>query len=78
MACGTPVISTNAGGVPSIICDSKYGLMAEPGDVSDLIRCITEAYGTKWDERIIRKYVENTYSQEAVAKQLLDIYDSIM
>ena len=78
MACGTPVISTNAGGVPSIICDSKYGLMAEPGDVSDLIRCITEAYGTKWDEKIIREYVENTYSQKAVAKQLLDIYDSIM
>ncbi len=40
MACGTPVISTNVGGIPEIISDGKTGLLFEPGDVIDLEKTI--------------------------------------
>jgi len=37
MACGTPVISFNVGGIPEIITHMATGYLAKPGDVSDFI-----------------------------------------
>lgn len=38
MACGVPVISTNAGGLPEINIDGKTGFLSEVGDVEDMAR----------------------------------------
>jgi glycosyltransferase involved in cell wall biosynthesis len=36
MACGVPVISTNAGGLPEINVNGKTGYLSEVGDVTDM------------------------------------------
>jgi glycosyltransferase involved in cell wall biosynthesis len=38
MACGTPVISTNVGGIPDLLDDGRAGRIVAPGDRTDLAR----------------------------------------
>jgi len=39
-ACGVPVVSTDAGGVPAILDDSVHGLLAPRGDHEAVAKCI--------------------------------------
>jgi N-acetyl-alpha-D-glucosaminyl L-malate synthase BshA len=36
MACGVPVISTNAGGLPELVIEGKNGFMSDIGDVESM------------------------------------------
>jgi len=36
MACGLPVVVSNAGGLPELVCDGQCGLFAEIGDTDTL------------------------------------------
>lgn len=38
MACGMPVISTNAGGLPELVVDGEVGFTSEIGDIDDMAR----------------------------------------
>lgn len=40
MACGLPVISTTRTAASDLISDGREGFVTEPGDVSELVRCI--------------------------------------
>eukprot|EP00184_Porphyridium_aerugineum_P003264 CAMPEP_0184699336 /NCGR_PEP_ID=MMETSP0313-20130426/5645_1 /TAXON_ID=2792 /ORGANISM="Porphyridium aerugineum, Strain SAG 1380-2" /LENGTH=459 /DNA_ID=CAMNT_0027158409 /DNA_START=79 /DNA_END=1455 /DNA_ORIENTATION=+ len=40
MASGVPVVGARAGGIPDLIHDGKNGLMFEPGNVDQAVRCI--------------------------------------
>lgn len=42
MACGTPMISFNIGGVPDLVRHGITGYLAEPGDVAGLRECILQ------------------------------------
>jgi glycosyltransferase involved in cell wall biosynthesis len=42
MACGRPVVSTRAGGIPEIVIEGETGLLAEPGDPRSLAGAILE------------------------------------
>ena len=44
MACGKIVIASNLGGIPETIDHGKAGLLFEPGDTQDLIRCVKKVY----------------------------------
>lgn len=41
MACGTPVIATNVGGISEIIKHMDTGVLIQPNDVNDLVNSIT-------------------------------------
>jgi glycosyltransferase involved in cell wall biosynthesis len=40
MAAGVPVVATNVGGLPELVCDGTTGLLAPPGDASKLAEAI--------------------------------------
>lgn len=42
MACGTPVIGSNIGGLKSYIIDQKNGALYTPGNVDELVDCMVE------------------------------------
>ena len=43
MACGTPVIGTNVGGVPFLVEDNNTGTLVEPNSVSELAEAIIKS-----------------------------------
>ena len=81
MACGTPVLSTNVGGMPELIKNGKNGLMVNPADPSalaDSIRYLSR--DTKTYQQIARKSIQTAarYSWDGIAEQTEDIYEKAL
>jgi glycosyltransferase involved in cell wall biosynthesis len=80
-ACGTPVVTTAAGGIRFIVEHERTGLMCEPGDwkslASNVIRLLR-------DPGLASCLAENAYREsqkyrwEAVRPQWIEIYSSLM
>lgn len=79
LACGTPVISTNTGGIPDYL-NEESGWMLPPGDAAGVYNLIAElAFNrTSIKEKEInsRKRALN-FSWEKVTKQTLDFYKEV-
>jgi glycosyltransferase involved in cell wall biosynthesis len=80
MACGTPCLGFNTGGIPEMIDHQQNGYVAEYKNVQDM------AHGIRWilneaDYRELsnnaRKKVENYYSEEIVAEQYIHLYKEL-
>ena len=78
MACGKIVIASNLGGIPETVDHGKAGLLFEPGDIQELIRCIRKVYLGKFDisniEKRARYHIEKNYSFEALKSHYLRYY----
>ena len=79
MACGTPCIGFNTGGIPEMIDHKENGYVAEYQDVEDLAKGIvwtlenSELLSGKAMEK-----VENNYSDPIVAQQYIDLYKNTL
>lgn len=49
LACGTPVIATDVGGVPEMITAPEYGIIVPPRDSGALDRALEEGFERRWD-----------------------------
>ena len=83
MACGTPVIATNQGGLPDFVNDSVGGLV-EPEDAKDLADKILEVLKRtdeddvcKWRKQIA-DYARNHYAQDKIIEELDTLYKKAM
>ena len=56
MACGTPVIGTNIGGVPEVITDNYDGFLIEPSNSSMLTQKIEKLL---YDENLRKEFIKN-------------------
>ncbi len=78
MACGKIVIASNLGGIPETTDHGKAGLLFEPGDTRDLIRCVKKVYLGKVNisniEKRARYHVKKNYSFEALKSHYLQYY----
>ena len=82
LACGTPCVAFNIGGMPDMITHKQNGYLADPFETEDL------AEGIKWvlqcresDENLrknARMKAEQIYSLKMIAKLHLDLYADIM
>ncbi|MGL5272244.1 MAG: glycosyltransferase family 4 protein [Phocaeicola sp.] len=77
MACGTPCVGFQVGGIPEMIDHLKNGYVAEYKSTEDL------ANGISWTlqeaeyellSKLARQKVTSSYSEEAVARQYIDLY----
>lgn len=75
LACGTPVIGSNDGGIPDII-HNKIGMLFEPENYHDLANKIIQVLNNEKDfnRDYIAKYTKDTFSQDIFITQLTDIY----
>lgn len=81
MACGTPCVGFNIGGIPEMIDHLQNGYVAEYKDVEDLSR------GIKWildnerydelSESCIKK-VQSAYSEEVIACKYISLYKEVL
>lgn len=56
LACGTPVIATNVGGVPEMITAADYGIIVAPRDDKALEQAIEEGFGREWDRAKVAEW----------------------
>ncbi|MCH6585333.1 MAG: glycosyltransferase family 4 protein [Proteobacteria bacterium] len=81
MRVGTPVIGTNACGVPEIIEDGVTGLLFEPGDSAGLARAISSLYsGPEVAAQLAaaaKKMANERFSEEKHYRRLRQIFNSV-
>jgi glycosyltransferase involved in cell wall biosynthesis len=73
MACGTPVLALRAGSVPEIVREGLSGHVSRK--ISDLVR---HARDSHFDVATIRRYVEENFSQNRMARDYLELYTTIL
>ena len=81
MACGTPVVATNQGGLPDFVNDSVGALVA-PEDAADLARGIQQTLARAlaapdWRSDVAA-YAREHYSQAVIIRELEDLYRSVI
>lgn len=81
MACGVPVISTNAGGLPEINVQGVTGYMSEVGDTDDMAQHAIEILS---NDSKLQTFKENaiahakTFSRQRVIPLYEQLYDSVL
>ena len=80
MACGTPVVATNQGGLPDFVNES-VGALVNPEDAQDLARGIEDTLNRALADRAWRKdiatYASEHYSQAVIIRELDDLYRQV-
>ncbi|WP_420348188.1 glycosyltransferase [Pelagibius sp.] len=78
MAVGVPTCATRHGGIPELVEEGVTGVLAEEGDPADLAAALERLLSreAEWPEmcRRARARVEQTYGNEAITDQLLEVY----
>lgn len=81
MACGTPVICSNVGGIPEIVQDGKNGFLVEPNNPLEINKSInyfldnpeeSKRMGRNAKDLICRKY-----TWDSVARRCLNVYNEL-
>ncbi len=81
MACGTPVVAFNTGGIPDMIDHLQNGYLAEYKSPVDLASGITFVLNTIGSLRLsnnARQYVLQHFTNEIVARQYIEVYQSLL
>jgi glycosyltransferase involved in cell wall biosynthesis len=81
MACGTPVIASNQGGLPDFVNDS-VGRLVTPEDPDDLAEAVIQILKRTeeeegWREKIAA-YAKGNYSQDAIISELERLYEKTL
>lgn len=80
LACGTPVVAFNVGGIPDMICHKKNGYLAEYKNSKDL------AQGIYWvmthnENNVLgkfgREYIVNHFSERVVAQKYMELFKQL-
>lgn len=81
MACGTPVVATNQGGLPDFV-NSSVGALVNPEDADDLARGMAETLARALEDPAWRDdvatYAQENYSQAAIIRELDELYRSVI
>jgi glycosyltransferase involved in cell wall biosynthesis len=78
MACGLPVVTTDAGGITEIVEHGVNGLLAQPGDVPAIARHLAELIGDASRRRTLgeagRRTVEEGFDVRSAAHELSGVF----
>ena len=79
LACGTPVIATNQGGLPEII-NERVGTIIEAEDYVALEKEISNILNKekKFNEQELVNYAKNNYSQDLLINKVIETYKSCL
>lgn len=82
MACGTPVVAFDVGGIPEIVRPDETGLLARPMDVVDLARQIRRLVEQP-EQRLrlgfqARRLVEREFDEQRQTGEYLNLYRTVL
>ena len=81
MACGTPVVAFNTGGVPEMVDHLQNGYLADLASAQRIADGIAEILYVADAEKLAanaRQKVLDNYTNDKVAKQYLELYSSVL
>jgi len=82
MAYGLPVVVSNVGGIPEVVCDGQEGLMIKPGDIDELCRTLKQLIeSVECRQRMgaaARHRMAARHTVESYLGQLQELYDSVL
>lgn len=82
MACGTPCVAFNQGGVPDLIDHEVNGFLAKPYEPADLARGILRVLEGRDSSPELssnaRHKIENCFTIDAIAEQYTDLYNRLL
>lgn len=76
-ACGTPVVSTDVGGISEIINEER-GILISAKNTVQLTQAFQDIMNTNWDQSKIRKYAVDQFSLEVIGKKFDQVYQSVV
>lgn len=71
LACATPVVATNVGGIPEIVDNYKQGILVNPGSPYLFSDAIINALGRRWEKEGLLNKVKYR-SQNKVGEEILN------
>ncbi len=79
MACGLPVVSTNAGGIPEVIDEGKNGHLCNIGDIDALAEASLKVLAdpSKYSHNAKTKAIEN-FNIDTIGNQYNELYHSTL
>lgn len=77
LACGLPVVATNVGAIPDIVCKEEYGVLCSHSNAKSLCNTILEAMHKPWDKTKISLYGRN-FTWEKVALQTIEVFKEVL
>jgi glycosyltransferase involved in cell wall biosynthesis len=82
MACNTPVIASDAGGIPEIVYHEKTGLLVRPANSNELTEAVERVIRNRYLKEAItddaRKLVEQKFTWKIAAKRTLEVYEQLL
>ena len=81
MACGTPCVGFQTGGIPEMIDHLKNGYVARYQDAEDLAQGITWVLDHPHPQQLVEACVEKVkthYSEEVIAGKYIALYQKVM
>lgn len=77
LACGTPVVATNVGGVPDLIPSGEFGYVVPAGDQNALENALETALGRDWDREAIARWGASR-SWDQVAAEVAALFGEVI
>ncbi|NCD12877.1 MAG: glycosyltransferase family 1 protein [Epsilonproteobacteria bacterium] len=81
MHANVPIVASNAGGIPDVICHQENGLLVEPKDIKALVHAIERLYLDKTlREQLTQKALSDTklFSPEKMAERYEALYAEVL
>ena len=75
IACGTPVVASNQGGIPDFVTED-VGILIETGNIEQLASAIIATLNKdkKYNKRKMIKYAKNNFRQDLLIDKLIETY----
>jgi len=77
LACGTPVVATNAGAIGDLITQGENGTVVDSHDLSSLAQIVNHALEHPWDRKRIAQQMQ-AWSWRSCAERVLSIYRNVL
>jgi len=77
LACGTPVVATQVGGIPDLVPSNDYGVLVPPGNPDSLALSLDKALAKDWNRQKISEF-GSVNSWEDVADMVINIFNRVL
>jgi glycosyltransferase involved in cell wall biosynthesis len=77
MACGTPVVAADVGGVREIVAEPVAGRVVESRDPGAFARAASELLGSPPERGAVRRYAER-FGWEEVARLQVELFRTVL